>query len=136
MFRNEYVVVRIGECNVLLQQTVPPFEFLVKKSDLEPTVASNIKVGDVFSGIDRGSTNPFDLVLERRGLAERQLETRSEQSDFTFVPRLHAETAQEAESYLQNASDSAYAVIPGKTLRVANGWLVPIGRNPASLSKQ
>jgi len=134
MFRNEYVVLRIGERDVLLQQTVPPLEFLVNKSDLEPTVASNIKVGDVFSGIDRGSTNPFDLVLERKDLAER-LETRSEPLDFKFVSRLHAETAQEAESSLQEPSDSAYAVIPGKTLRVANGWLVPIGRVPASLSQ-
>lgn len=135
MLRNEYVVIRIDERDVLLQQTVPRFEFLVNKSDLEPTVASNIKVGDVFSGIDRGSRNPFDLVLERRDLAERQLETRSEQLDFKFVPRLHAETAQEAESYLQNVSNSANAVISGKTLRVANGWLVPIGRDSASLSK-
>jgi hypothetical protein len=135
MFRNEYVVIRIGERDVLLQQTVPPFEFLVNKSDLEPTVASNIRVGDVFSGIDRGCTNPFDLVLERKDPAERQIETLSEQLDFNFVPRLQAETAQEAEFYLQNASNSAYAVIPGKTLRVANGWLVPVGRVPASLPK-
>jgi hypothetical protein len=135
MFRNEYVVIRIGERDVLLQQTVPPFEFLVNKSDLEPTVASNVNVGDVFSGIDRGSTNPFDLVLERKDQAEQQLETRSEQLDFKFVPRFRAETPQEAESYLRNVSHSAYAVIPGKTLRVANGWLVPIGWVLPSLSK-
>ena len=42
MLRNEYVVIRIGERDVLLQQTVPPFEFLVNKSDLEPTAASNV----------------------------------------------------------------------------------------------
>ena len=126
MLRNEYIVIRIYERDVLLQQTVPPVEFLVNKSDLGPTVASSVKIGDVFSGIDRGSTNPFDLVLEPENLAERQRETQSEQSDFKFVPRFHAETTQDAESYLKNASKSAYTVIPGKTLRVANGWLVPI----------
>ena len=135
MLRNEYVVIRIGERDVLLQQTVPPFEFLVSKSDLEPHIASSIKIGDVFSGIDRGSTNPFDLVLERQGPAGRQLESWPEQSDFKFVPRFHAKTKQEAESYLQNASRATYAVIPGKTQSVANGWLVPIRLVSGSLSK-
>jgi hypothetical protein len=135
MLRNEYVVIRIDERDVLLQQTMPPFEFLVNKSDLEPTVASNIKIGDVFSGIDRGSANPFDLVLKPEGLAGPQFETQSEQADFKFVPRFHAETTREAESYLQNASQAAYAVIPGKTVSVANGWLVPIRPAPGSMSK-
>jgi hypothetical protein len=135
MLRNAYVVIRIGEQDVLLQQTMPPFEFLVNKSDLEPNIASNIKIGDVFSGIDRGSTNPFDLVLEREGLAEQQLENRPEQVDFKFVPRFHAETTQEAESYLQKTSRAAYAVIPGKSVSVANGWLVPIRPVPGSMSK-
>jgi hypothetical protein len=135
MLRNEYVVIRIDERDVLLQQTMPRFEFLVNKSDLEATIASNIKIGDVFSGIDRGRANPFDLVLEQKGLGGPQLETQSEQVDFKFVPRFHAETTQEAESYLQNASQAAYAVIPGKTVSVANGWLVPIRPMPCSISK-
>jgi len=128
MLRNEYVVIRIGERDVLFKQTMPPCDFLVNKSDLEPNVASHIKIGDVFTGIDRGSTTPFDLVPEKRHLADPKRETQSEQADFRFVPRLYAETKQAAESYIQRASSAPFAVITGKTLSAANGWLVPIRR--------
>jgi len=129
MLRNEYVVTRIGEQDVLLAQTMPTVEFAVNKSDLDPTIAANIMVGDVLSGVDRGSINPFDLVLERKCLAGRKLEPQSEQLeqvDFKFVPSFSAETMEEAESYVQNASESRFAVVFGKTQRVAKGWLVPI----------
>jgi hypothetical protein len=129
MLRNEYVVTGIGERDVLFRQTNPPTEFAVNKADLDPTIVADIMVGDVFSGVDRGSMNPFDLVLERKARAGQEFETDSEQveqADFKFVPSFFAKTRQEAESYVQNAPEAMFAVIFGKTQSVANGWLVPI----------
>jgi hypothetical protein len=129
MLRNEYMVIEVSEQIVRLQQTLLPFEFLVSKSEFEPAIVASIAIGDTFSGVDRGSRNPFDLVLERKA-HERDSEAKSieqaEQADFKFVPDSCAGTAQEAEIYLRNVSDDEFAVISGETQKTANGWLVPI----------
>jgi hypothetical protein len=129
MLRNEYVVIEVSDRDVRLRQTLPPFEFLVSKSEFEPAIAAGIATGDTFSGVDRGSVSPFDLVLEKKAY-EPNLETKSmepvEQTNFRFVLDFSAGTAQEAESYLQNTSEGEFAVISGETQRAANGWLVPI----------
>ena len=129
MLRNEYVVIEVSEQIIRLQQALLPFEFLVSKSEFEPAIVASIAIGDTFSGVDRGSLNPFDLVLERKAHepdSEAKSIEPSEQSDFTFVPGTCAGTAQEAESYLRNVSDDGFAVIAGETQKTANGWLVPI----------
>ena len=130
MLRNKYVVIEVSDRHVRLRQTMPAFEFIVGKSEFEPALASSIAVGDMFSGVDRGSTSPFDLLLEKKTPHQSSLETNSleptETATFKFVPRPFAETAQEAEIYLQSASEGEYAVIFGKTQRTAIGWLVPI----------
>jgi hypothetical protein len=130
MLRNKYVVIEVSDRDVRLRQTMLALEFIVRKSELEPAVAATIAVGDMFSGVDRGSTSPFDLLLENRAPYQPSLETKSleltEVATFKFVPRSFAETAQEAEIYLQGASEGEFAVIPGQTQRTANGWLVPI----------
>ena len=130
MLRNRYVVIEVSDRHVRLRQTMPAFEFIVSKSEFEPAVAADIAVGDMFSGVDRGSTNPFDLLLEKKAPYQQSLETNSleanEAAIFKFVTRSLAETAQEAEIYLQCASEGEFAVISGQTQRTANGWLVPI----------
>jgi hypothetical protein len=130
MLRNQYVVIEVSDRDVRLRQTLPRFEFLVSKSEFEPGIVAGIAIGDTFSGIDRGSVSPFDLVLEKKAPYEPNLETKSEepaeQANFRFVPGFCAGTAREAESYLQNATEGEFAVISGETQRTANGWLVPI----------
>jgi hypothetical protein len=130
MLRNKYVVIEVSDRYVRLRQMLPPFEFLVSKSEFEPAIVVGIAIGDTFSGVDRGSVNPFDLVLRKKAPYEPNLETESveptEQANFKFVPGSCAETARQAESYLQNASEGEFAVISGETQRAANGWLVPI----------
>jgi len=130
MLRNRYVVFEVSDRHVRLRQTTPAFEFIVSKSEFEPAVAADIAVGDMFSGVDRGSTNPFDLLLEKKAPYQQSLETNSleanEAATFKFVARSLAETAQKAEIYLQCASEGEFAVIFGQTQRTANGWLVPI----------
>src|SRR4051812_37500588 len=128
MLRNKYVVIEVSDRYVRLRQTLPPFEFLVSKSEFEPAIVVGIAIGDTFSGIDRGSVNPFDLVLRKKAPYEPNLETDSveptEQANFKFIPDSCAETARQAECYLQNASEGVFAAIPGQTQRAANGWLV------------
>jgi len=130
VLRNQYVVIEVHDQHVRLRQTLPPFDFLVSKSEFEPDVVRGIAIGDTFSGVDRGCVNPFDLVLEKKAPNEPNLEAKSmqsaEQTNFKFVPGCYAGTAREAEFYLQNASEGAFAVISGDTQRAANGWLVPI----------
>jgi hypothetical protein len=130
MLRNKYVVIEVSDRNVRLRQTLPPFEFLVSKSEFEPSIVAGIAIGDTFTGVDRGSVNPFDLVLKKKAPYEPNLETESveptEPANFKFVPGFCAGTARQAESYLQNASEGEFAVISGETQRAANGWLVPI----------
>ena len=129
MLRNEYVVIEVSDRDVRLRQTLLPFDFLVGKSEFEPAIVAGIAIGDTFSGVDRGSVNPFDLILEKKA-CEPNLKAKSrepaEQAKFKFVPGFCAGTAREAESYLQNASEGEFAVISGETQRAANGWLVPI----------
>jgi hypothetical protein len=129
MLRNEYVVIEVTDRDVRLRQTLPPFEFILRKSEFEPAIIAGIAVGDTLSGVDRGSLNPFDLVLESKA-HETSLDTKprkpAEQADFRFVPGFCAGTAQEAESYLQRAPEVEFAIILGETRRTANGWLVPI----------
>ena len=129
MLRNEYVVIEVSDRDVRLRQTLLPFEFLVSKPEFEPAIVAGIAIGDIFSGVDRGSVNPFDLVLEKKAY-EPNLESKSMEpavrAHFKFVTRFCAGTAQEAESYLQNTSDGEFAVISGETQRAAEGWLVPI----------
>src|SRR5215510_8624122 len=99
MLRNRYVVIEVSDRHVRLRQTMPAFEFIVRKSEFEPAVAAGISVGDMFSGVDRGSTNPFDLLLERKAPYQANLETNSleltEAAIFKFVARSFAETAQQ-----------------------------------------
>jgi hypothetical protein len=129
MLRNEYVVIEVSDRDVRLRQTLLPFDFLVGKSEFEPAIVAGIAIGDTFSGVDRGSVNPFDLILEEKA-CKPNLKTKSmepaEHANFKFVPGFCAGTAREAESYLQNASEGEFAVISGETQRAANGWLVPI----------
>jgi hypothetical protein len=129
MLRNEYVVIEVTERDVRLRQTLPAFEFVVSKSEFEPAIIADIAIGDTFSGVDRGSLNPFDLLLEKKA-HETTLEMKprelSERASFKFVPGFCAGTAQEAESYLQNAPGVEFAIILGETRRTANGCLVPI----------
>lgn len=129
MLRNEYVVIEVSDRDVRLRQTLPPFEFIVSKSEFEPAIVADIAIGDTFSGVDRGRMNPFDLLLEKRA-QEANLETKprelTEQASFKFVPGFCAGTAQEAESYLQSAPKVEFTIILGETRRTANGWLVPI----------
>ena len=129
MLRNEYVVIEVTDRDVRLRQTLPPFEFIVSKSEFEPNIVAGIAIGDRFSGVDGGSLNPFDLLLEKKAY-ETNLEMKSrepaEQVNFKFVPGFCAGTAQEAESYLQSAPEVEFAIILGETRRTANGWLVPI----------
>jgi hypothetical protein len=129
MLRNEYVVIEVTERGVRLRQTLPAFEFIVSKSEFEPAIVADIAIGDTFSGVDRGSLNPFDLLLEKKA-HETTLETKprelAERASFKFVPGFCAGTAQEAESYLQRAPGVEFAIILGETRRTANGWLVPI----------
>jgi hypothetical protein len=129
MLRNEYVVIELTDRDVRLHQTLPAFEFIVSKSEFEPAIVADIAIGDTFSGVDRGSLNPFDLLLERKA-HETTLETKprelAERASFKFVPGFCAGTAQEAESYLQSAPEVEFAIILGETRRTANGWLVPI----------
>jgi hypothetical protein len=130
MLRNQYVVVEVSDRDVRLRQTLPSLEFLVSKHEFEPAIVAGIAIGDMFSGVDRGSLNPFDLVLEKKALYEPNLETKSieptEQANFKFVPGCCAGTAREAEFHLQNVSEGEFAVVSGETQRAANGWLVPI----------
>ena len=129
MLRNEYVVIEVTERDVRLRQTLPASEFIVSKSEFEPAIVADIAIGDTFSGVDRGSLNPFDLLLEKKA-HETTLETKprelAERASFKFVPGFCAGTAQEAESYLQRAPGVEFAIILGETRRTANGWLVPI----------
>ena len=129
MLRNEYVVIEVTERDVRLRQTLPAFEFIVSKSELEPAIVADLAIGDTFSGVDRGRMNPFDLLLEKRA-QEANLETKprelAEQASFKFVPGFCAGTAQEAESYLQSAPEVEFAIILGETRRTAFGWLVAI----------
>ena len=129
MLRNEYVVIEVTYRDVRLRQTLPPFEFIVSKSEFEPAIVADIAIGDTFSGVDRGRMNPFDLRLEKKA-HETNLETKprelAEQTSFKFVPGFCAGTAQEAESYLQRAPGVEFTIILGETRRTANGWLVPI----------
>jgi hypothetical protein len=129
MLRNEYVVIEVTDRDVRLRQTLPTFEFIVSKSEFEPAIVADIAIGDTFSGVDRGSLNPFDLLLEKKA-HETTLETKprelAERASFKFVPGFCAGTAQEAESYLQRAPGVEFAIILGETRRTANGWLVPI----------
>ena len=129
MLRNEYVVIEVTERDVRLRQTLPACEFIVSKSEFEPAIVADIAIGDMFSGVDRGSLNPFDLLLEKKA-HETALETKprelAERASFKFVPGFCAGTAQEAESYLQRAPGVEFAIILGETRRTANGWLVPI----------
>ena len=129
MLRNEYVVIEVTDRDVRLRQTLPPFEFIVSKSEFEPAIVADIAIGDTFSGVDRGRMNPFDLLLEKKA-HETNLATKprelAEQASFKFVPGFCAGTAQEAESYLQSAPEVEFAIILGETRRTANGWLVPI----------
>jgi hypothetical protein len=129
MLRNEYVVIEVTERDVRLRQTFPASEFIVSKSEFEPAIVADIAIGDTFSGVDRGSLNPFDLLLEKKA-HETTLETKprelAERASFKFVPGFCAGTAQEAESYLQRAPGVEFAIILGETRRTANGWLVPI----------
>jgi len=127
MLRNKYVVIEVSDRYVRLRQTLPPCEFLVSRSEFEPNIVAGIVLGDRFSGVDRGSSNPFDLVLERKAPDKPNPETESlEPANFKFVRGFFARTASEAESYLQNASEGAFEVISGETQRAAKGWLVPI----------
>jgi hypothetical protein len=127
MLRNKYVVIEVSDRYVRLRQTLPPCEFLVSRSQFEPKIVANIALGDSFSGVDRGSVNPFDLVLERKAPDKQNPETESSKpANFKFVPGYFTRTAQEVESYLQNASEGEFEVISGETQRVAKGWLVPI----------
>ena len=130
MLRNKYVVIEVSDRYVRLRQTLPPCEFLVSRSEFEPSMVAGIAIGDTFSGVDRGSVNPFDLVLKKKAPYEPNLDTESveptEPANFKFVPGLCAGTARQAESYLQNASEGEFLVISGETHRAANGWLVPI----------
>lgn len=129
MLRNEYVVIEVTDRDVRLRQTLPPFEFIVSKSEFEPAIVADLAIGDTFSGVDRGRMNPFDLLLEKKA-HEATRETKpkelAEQGSFKFVPGFCAGTAQEAESYLQSAPKVEFAIIFGKTRRTANGWLVPV----------
>lgn len=129
MLRNEYVVIEVTERDVRLRQTLPAFEFIVSKSEFELAIVADIAIGDTFSGVDRGSLNPFDLLLKKKA-HETTLETKprelAERASFKFVPGFCAGTAQEAESYLQRAPGVEFAIILGETRRTANGWLVPI----------
>jgi hypothetical protein len=129
MLRNEYVVIEVTDRDVRLRQTLPPFEFIVSKSEFEPAIVADIALGDTFSGVDRGSLNPFDLLREKK-VHETTVETKprelAERASFKFVPGFCARTAQEAESYLQSAPEVEFAIILGETRRTANGWLVPI----------
>jgi hypothetical protein len=130
MLRNEYVVVEVTDRDVRLQQRPLRFEFLVSKSEFAPSVSAHIAIGDTFSGIDRGSVGPFDLVPESKAPYEPNREAKlaevAEQANFIFVADSCAGTAQEAEYRLEKASGDEFAVISGETRRVANGWLVPI----------
>jgi hypothetical protein len=130
MLRNEYVVVEVTDRDVRLQQRPLRSEFLVSKSEFAPAISAEIAIGDTFSGIDRGSVGPFDLVLESKAPYEPNREAKrvevAEQSNFIFVADSCAGTAQEAEYRLEKASGVEFAVISGETRRVANGWLVPI----------
>ena len=76
MLRNEYVVIEVTDRDVRLRQTLPPFEFIVSKSEFEPAIVADIAIGDAFSGVDRGRLNPFDLLLEKKA-HETTLETKS-----------------------------------------------------------
>jgi hypothetical protein len=130
MLRNEYVVIEVTDRDVRLRQRLLQFEFVVGKREFKPAIAAGIAIGDVFSGVDRGSVNPFDLVLEKKSPYQPNLATKSmesaEQANFKFVPDSCAGTAQEAECFLQRASGSEFEVISGEAQRAANGWLVPI----------
>jgi hypothetical protein len=130
MLRNEYVVVEVTDRDVRLQQRPLRFEFLVSKSDFASAISADIKIGDAFSGIDRGSVGPFDLVLESKAPYASNREGESaevaEQANFIFVADSCAGTAQEAEYRLEKASGDEFAVIPGEARRAANGWLVPV----------
>jgi hypothetical protein len=130
MLRNEYVVVEVNDRDVRLQQRPLRFEFLVSKSEFASAISADIAIGDTFSGIDRGSVGPFDLVLESKAPYEPHLEAKpmevAEQANFIFVAHPCAATAQEAECRLEKASGGEFAVISGETRRAANGWLVPI----------
>src|SRR5262245_38518793 len=130
MLRNKYVVIEVSERHVRLRQTMPAFECIVCKSEFEPAVAAGIAIGDMFSGVDRGSANPYDLLMEKRAAYQPSLETQSleptEAATFKFVARSFAEAAQEVEIYLQGTSKGEFAVISGHAQRTANGWLLPI----------
>jgi hypothetical protein len=128
MLRNEYVVIEVTVRDVRLRQTLPPFEFIVSKSEFEPAIVADIAIGDTFSGVDRGRMNPFDLLLEKKAHETNLEKPRelAEQASFKFVPGFCAGTAQEAESYLQRTSEVEFAIILGETRRTANGWLVAI----------
>ena len=42
MLRNEYVVIEVTDRDVRLRQTLPPFEFIVSKSEFEPAIVADI----------------------------------------------------------------------------------------------